>query len=135
MHCIGVFAVPARASHTDVVLIDPNDDFNTDANVLKRYFGFNHLKATAFYMKRMIFHYMATESGKMVDPEQCMNVKYTLLKIKENVDLQLERIEYLEGAHVRAPTVPASPVACLPPCVLSLCRARTGGGGGGGGGD
>jgi len=59
-------------------------------------------------MKRMIYHYGATEEGKMVGLEENLDLKFTLLKIKENVDLQLERIEYLEEAHAAAAAAAAA---------------------------
>ena len=86
---------------TDVNLNDPNGDPAWDANVLSRDSGDGLLRSTVEYMKRVIFHYQATKYGKMVDIDMCMKMKCDLLKVKENVDYALERIDALEALAVQ----------------------------------
>ena len=86
---------------TDVNLNDPNGDPAWDANVLSRDSGDGLLRSTVDYMKRVIFHYQATKYGKMVDVDMCMKMKCDLLKVKQNVDYALERIDALEALAVQ----------------------------------
>jgi len=85
-----------RARCAELGLNDPDGDPAWDANVLRRDSGDSHIHGTLVYAKRVIYHYEATEHGKMVAVEHSFKLKCDLLKLKEHVDYAIERIEQLE---------------------------------------